>query len=574
MPQTRLGIDPANLDASDPYLREKQTFPTLNDEQIERVKAFGDVEDLSKCDVLFERGDRTVDFFLVLKGSIEIYEHTREGLSVFTVHREKQFTGEIDLFNDRKILVGGRMGEDGTVVRINRENFKKLMVAEPGIGEIITRAYILRRVALISHKQGSVTVITKGQSADTVRLERFLRRNGYPVDVLNCDEDNCEEVLSRYEITEKDLPAVLIHLGDEIVINPSNYELAEHLGLLEEIDKDDVYDVTIIGGGPSGLSAAVYAASEGLKTLLVEHEAPGGQAGTSSKIENYLGFPTGVSGQALAGRAIVQAMKFGAKILLPYSVTGIRQNSNRTYELSLCDETKLCTKSIVVASGASYRTLDLENGRAFDNAGIYYAATAMESNLCKNEEVIVVGGGNSAGQAAVFLSEHAKHVHMLVRRDGLAATMSEYLIDRIHSSPKITLHTHSEISALNGDEHHLESVTWKNSKDGSEETHDIRHVFLMIGAMANTEWLGSCFARDEKGFICTGEEVSSHSWWDLERHPMMLETSSPGIFAVGDVRAGSTKRVASGVGEGSICISQVHQYLATLTKDDELEKAA
>ncbi|MEM7651428.1 MAG: FAD-dependent oxidoreductase [Pseudomonadota bacterium] len=573
MTQSRLGVDTSTLDASDPYVRERQTFPTLNDEQIERVKAFGKIEDLKKGTVLFERGDRTVDFFLLLKGNIEIYEHTRDGVNVFTVHGYHQFTGELDLFNDRQILVGGRMGEDGTVVRVCRENFQKMMTAEPEIGEIITRAFILRRVGLISHRQGSVTLLTMGQNADTMRLERFIRRNGYPIDILNCADENCEEIFARYNIDETKLPAVLIHLGDRIVVNPTNYELATALGLVEEIDEGDIYDVTIVGGGPSGLSAAVYAASEGLKTLLIENEAPGGQASTSSKIENYLGFPTGVSGQALAGRAQVQAMKFGAKILLPYKVTEIEKfYDEKLFQISLCSKVRVRSKAVVIATGAKYRSLNLENAHSFDNAGVYYAATAMEGGLCANEEVIVVGGGNSAGQAAVFLSGHAKHVHMLVRRDGLKDTMSEYLIDRINSSPRITLHAHTEITALHGDENHLEKVEW-TTKGEAPETRDIRHVFLMIGASANTDWLGKCFALNDKGFVCTGRQVPDEQW-DEERPPMMMETSAPGIFAVGDVRAGSTKRVASGVGEGSICISQVHQYLAMRNAEEEEKKAA
>ncbi len=563
MPQPNHFADRETLDPSDPYARQKQTFPTLSDEQIERAKAFGVIEDLKQGTVLFERGDRTVDFFVLLKGNIEIYEHRRDGLNVFTVHGYHQFTGELDLFNDRQILVGGRMGEDGTVLRVNRPSFKKLLIAEPDIGEIIMRAFILRRVGLISHKQGSVSVIAAKQSADTVRIERFLRRNGYPVDVLDCHSDDCAELLDKYELTEADLPAVLIHLGERIVTNPSNYQLAQCLGLVEDIEAAQVYDVAIVGAGPAGLSAAVYAASEGLSTLLLEQEAPGGQAGTSSKIENYLGFPTGISGQALAGRAQVQAQKFGAKIALPHAVIGIEQNSGQPYELTLCSEQKVRTHAVVVASGATYRTLGIEDDRRFDNAGVYYAATSMEADLCENEDIVIVGGGNSAGQAAVFLSAHGRHVHMLVRGAGLGATMSDYLVGRINSSDKITLYTHTRITRLNGDRH-LQEVTWHNSQTDKTETHPIKHVFLMIGAVPNTDWLNGCVQLDDKGFVCTGLQIVGNEGWKLQRNPMMLETSRPGIFAVGDVRSGSIKRVASGVGEGSMSISQVHQYLEQL----------
>lgn len=565
--------DRDQLDPSDPYAREQQTFPKLSDDHIERLKAFGSIEDLPKGTVLFERGDRSVDFFVLLQGNIEIYEHRRDGENVFTTHGYHQFTGELDLFNDRKILVGGRMGEDGTVIRINRDSFRKLLVAEPTIGEIITRAFILRRVGLISHKQGSVTLLTQKQNADSVRIERFLRRNGYPVDIMECEHEDCQDIMERYNIDDDGLPAVLIHLGETVICNPTNYQLADALGLSEKVEDDMVYDVAIVGAGPSGLSAAVYAASEGLTTLLLEHEAPGGQAGTSSKIENYLGFPTGLSGQALAGRAQVQAQKFGAKILLPYSVTAIKRDSDENFELDLCSKARVKARSVVVASGAKYRTLGIENDRKFDNAGVYYAATAMEGNICRNEDIIIVGGGNSAGQAAVFLSNHAKHVHILIRRDNLADTMSEYLIDRINSSPKITLHTHTEITAMHGDRH-LENITWKNNKTSEEETHNIKHVFLMIGAVPNTEWMGDCVALDDKGFVCTGLDIVNSGKWEQDRPPMMLETNQPGIFAAGDVRSGSTKRVASGVGEGSMSISQVHQYLANLNQAETSKKAA
>ena len=547
------------VDPTDPYIRTAQTFPILTEEQIQRASLLGQEEFLPKGTILFERGQRSVDFFIVLKGNIEIYEHRHDGINVFTVHGEHQFTGELDLFNNRQILVGGRMGEDGRVLRFNRQQFLKLMAAESDIGEIFMRAFILRRTGLISHQQGSVTLIATKQSADTRRIERFLRRNGYPLQVLNYDPAWQEKAfLNNVNIKEENLPAVYIHLGEELLYNPSNLQLAECLGLVETLPPDHVYDVAIIGGGPAGLSAAVYAASEALETVLIEAEAPGGQASTSSKIENYLGFPTGISGQALAGRAQVQAQKFGATIALPLAVTNIDCQS-QPFTLTLDNQAKIKAKTIVVASGARYRTLNFEH--PFDNAGVYYAATALEASICQNEQIIVVGGGNSTGQAAVFLSRHASHVHMLVRGENLAASMSDYLIGRINASNRITLHTQTEITALKGDKH-LAEVTWHNSSTGITETHAIRHVFLMIGAVPNTHWLQNCLTLDQQGFICTGIQLIDNNAWKLQRHPMILETSVPGIFAAGDVRSGSMKRVASSVGDGATTISQVHQFLS------------
>lgn len=548
------------LDPSDPYAREKQTFPELTDEQIERIEPFGRVEDLEEGTVLFERGDRTVDFFVILKGSVQIYEHRSDGIRTITIHGEKNFTGELDLFNNRQILVGGRMGKDGTVIRLDRESFKKLIIAEPDIGEIIIRAFILRRVGLISHKQGSVTLITEKENADSVRIERFLTRNGYPVEVLHCDEDECRDVLQKYKIDRSKLPSVIIHLGERVVNNPSTFELAEYLGLVEDLPADHVYEVAVVGAGPAGLSAAVYAASEGRDTIVLEAEAPGGQAGTSSKIENYLGFPTGLSGQALAGRAQVQAMKFGATLALPHKVEGLIINGG-LYELELNNGQHVKAKTIVAACGARYRELGLENVKDYVNAGIYYAATAMEGNICKNEDVVIVGGGNSAGQAAMFLSTQAHHVYMMIRKDSLVGGMSRYLIDRIEASENITLLTNTELTELRG-KRHLEGLSWRNNVTNETTEHDIRHVFLMLGAEPNTEWLRGNVSLDDNGFIHTGTQVvDNKSWTDDERMPLLLETSKPGIFAAGDVRSGSTKRVAFAVGDGGMSVTNVHMYL-------------
>lgn len=549
------------MDPTDPYLRREQTFPTLTVEQTERIRPFGRVEVLPEGTVVFERGDRRVDFFVVLRGAIEIYEHRRSGIRVIHEHGERQFTGELDLFNDRRILVGGRVRGAGEVIRLDRAEFRRLLAAEPEIGEIIMRAFILRRMGLVSHEEGAVTLMFDEASPDQMRIERFLRRNGYPLELVDCRGVNCETQLAELGLSAVDLPAVLVHNTGETLRRPGNRELAECLGLVEEIRTDSVYDAVIVGGGPAGLSAAVYAASEGLATVVLEREAPGGQAATSSKIENFLGFPTGVSGQSLAARAQVQAQKFGAQIALPQQVVGLERREGG-FRVVLEDGRGILGTTVVVASGARYRTLDVPGAARFDNAGLYYAATAMEAGFCRGEEVIVVGGGNSAGQAAVFLSNHASHVHMLVRKPGLASTMSDYLVDRIHSSRHITLHTETEIVGLEG-ERQLARVTWRHLPSGTTEEVPISRVFLMLGARPNTEWVQGVLQLDAKGFVCTGEQVERGGEWPLERRPMMLETSLPGVFAAGDVRSGSTKRVAAAVGEGGVLVSHIHEILGT-----------
>ncbi len=558
------GENRTTSDPTDPYSRHTEIFPVLSNEQILRCKPFGTTETVKQGTVLFERGDRSVDFFIILEGNIEIYEHKRLGLNIVTVHGKHQFTGELDLFNDRQILVGGRMGVDGKVIRMSSEQFQKFMIAEPEIADIVMKAFILRRMGLITHNQASVSLITTQESPDSLRIERFLKRNGYPIEVLNYDlARETHTCLSELGISKEQLPAVFIHQGEQLLHRPSNQELAETLGLVERIEPERIYDLAIVGGGPAGLSAAVYAASEGLDVVLLEAEAPGGQAGTSSKIENYLGFPTGVSGQELADRAQVQAQKFGARIVLPNEITHIHCEK-RPFKLATENGLSFSARAIVIASGACYRRLQFNH--SFDNAGVYYAATAMESNLCKHEEIIIVGGGNSAGQAAIFLSGQARHVHMLIRSNSLSASMSDYLINRINSAQNITLHKNTEIISLNGTRH-LQEVTWQNRETGETETHPIKHVFLMLGAMPNTKWLRGCLALDEKGFIMTGTDLMEYQGWQQERYPMMLETSVPGIFAAGDVRSGSIKRVASAVGEGAMAISQVHQYLSLEMKE-------
>lgn len=558
LPQNNSGV--AAVDGADPYQREEQTFPTLKESHLNRILSFCEKETLKDGALLFERGQRSVDFFIIMSGAVEIFDTDDSGnANVFTVHRKNQFTGELDLFNDREILVSGRASGVTEVLRCKRPDFRQMVVTEPDIGEIIMRAFILRRVGLIQHMQGGVTVLGRKQDGVTLQIDRFLTRNGYPHRMLDIDTDkDSASAMEGFSIDRGDLPVVILPNG-RLLKAPSDKELADALGLTEELHPDHVYDLAVIGAGPSGLAAAVYAASEGLETIIIEKLAPGGQAGTSSKIENYLGFPTGISGQALAGRAQIQAQKFGAKLAISRNAVGLDCGGDYN-KINLEGDEAICTRALVIATGASYRKLNLENDERFEGQGIHYAATPMESKLCHDEEVAVVGGGNSAGQAAMFLSQTAKHVHLLIRSNTLAASMSSYLIDRLEASPKVTIRYQTAITELIGEDY-LESLRWQGP-DGIEDK-DIHNVFVMIGAIPNTGWIGDCLQLDDGGFIRTGSDCQG----EPTDSPYM--TSRPGIVAVGDVRSGSVKRVASGVGEGSVVIQAVHKYLAN-QKEAEL----
>ena len=557
---------PADDDTPDvrqaaPAGRDAQAFPRLSDDQIDRVAEFSHRETLPDGAVVFQRGQRMADFFVLVSGCIEIYDFDCEGdPHVFTRHCDGQFTGEIDLFSDRKVLVGGRSAGQSEVLRLGRDEFREMLAAEPDVGDIVIKAFILRRIGILEGNLGGALLIGRKDDGATLRIRSFLRRNGYPARTAHFGIDDLAQcAMDKHGLTADDLPALLCH-GEEVLKKPTVLDVAKTVGILESPDPGLTYDVAVIGSGPGGMAAAVYAASEGLKTVVLESNAPGGQAGTSSKIENYLGFPNGLSGQELAGRAQVQAQKFGATLALPMRVTGITGDAP-PYEIHLneCDPVKC--RSIVIASGATYRKLGLENDDEFDGCGIHYAATAIEAGLCEDQEVVVVGGGNSAGQAAVFLSKRTRHVHILVRGDSLAASMSDYLVRRIEASKSITLHRGTEITALRGDGH-LRSITWRDG-DGHDSDHDIEHVFLMIGAVPNTQWVGDSVQTDKKGFICTGAATKEQCNWPLsDRDPGLFETSLPAVFAIGDVRSESVKRVASAVGEGSICIQFVHQVLA------------
>ena len=550
--QQNSALDTA-LDATDPITREADTFPRLSAEMLARIARYGNEERFAAGAPIYSRGDRNVDFFVVVEGSIEIFDvDDYDKPRVFLVLRSHQFSGELNLFNEREVLVSARAGEASRLLRIRRADFRRLVSIEADIGEIVMRAFILRRVNLIRHVHGGVVVIGPAHTADTLRLIQFLSRNAYPHRLVDTEHDaGGDGFLDCLSLGAADLP-VVIAPGHRVLRKPSLAQLADDLGLTETFDHAQVFDLAVVGAGPAGLAAAVYGASEGLQTIVIESMAPGGQAGTSSKIENYLGFPTGISGQALAGRAQVQAQKFGARLALSRAVVGL-DCERAPYTLRLEDGESIRARAIVVATGARYRKLDVAGYERFEGAGIYYAATAMEADLCADQEIVVVGGGNSAGQAAVFLARSAKHVHVLVRAKGLAATMSDYLVQRIERSDRISLHPHSEVSALAGDAS-LESVTWTNRASGERTTRPARSIFVMIGAEPNTQWAAGCLELDAQGFIRTGAQAGAGA-------DSPYATSREGVYAVGDVRSGSVKRVASGVGEGSVVVQAIHRFL-------------
>src|SRR5215218_5424193 len=452
--------------------------------------------------------------------------------------------------------------KSGELIELDRQHMLSFVQNDAELGEIMMRAFILRRVELVAAGVGDVVLIGSIYSAGTLRIKEFLMRNGHPYSYIDLERDpEVQNLLDGFHVAASEIPVVICR-GEIVLRNPTNQQVADCLGFNETVDQTLVHDLVIIGAGPSGLAAAVYGASEGLDVLVLETSSPGGQAGSSSRIENYLGFPTGISGQELAARAYNQAQKFGAQVLIAKATR--LACDRKPYVVEVENGARIPTRTIVIATGAQYRRPPLKNLSRFEGAGVYYGATFVEAQSCGGEEVIVVGGGNSAGQAAVFLAETTKRVHMLIRSAGLAESMSRYLIRRIEQTPKIVLRPHTEIVALEGG-NHLESVSWQNNQTGQVEEHNIRHVFVMTGADPNTNWLDGCVALDAKGFIKTGPDLSpedlSSARWPLVRPPYLLETSLPGVLAIGDVRGGSIKRVASAVGEGSIAISFLHQVL-------------
>jgi thioredoxin reductase (NADPH) len=540
---------------------DKETFPVLTPAQIERITPLGSERAFEAGDILWEQGETNRPLMLILEGEIEILSD-RE--TVVTIHRPGNFSGDVDMIAGHPAVVRARARRAGRVLEVPAERIRSLVLTDPELSQIFLRAFILRRTLLMSRNSGNVVLIGSRHSAGTLTLQEFLTRNNQPYEYLDADRDpSVQAMLERFGVGVDDVP-VFICSGKRVLKKPTIEEVAECLGL-NRLSRDGavVRDVVVIGAGPAGLAAAVYGASEGLDVLVVESTAPGGQAGSSSRIENYLGFPTGVSGQDLASSALLQAQKFGAELVVARTAVAL-ECDRPLHRVALGGGVSVSARTVVIATGVKYRKPAIASLASFEGVGVYYGATPVEALLCRGEDVIVVGGANSAGQAAIFLSEGERRVTMLIRGEGLSSTMSRYLIRRIEETPNIELKTRTEIVNLEGADG-LERVTWKDAA-GKATTVPIRHVFIMTGANPNTAWLEHCVALDEKGFVKAGPELSpsdlAASQWPLSRPPLLFETNRPGVFAVGDVRAGSVKRVAAAVGEGSVCIQLVHKVLA------------
>lgn len=545
--------------------RSDPAFPTLSSQQIARIAARGRSRQTARGEVLVEVGDRPVPFFVILSGEVQAVRPVGTRETVIVIQHAGHFTGEGTMISGRRALARLRVSEPGEVIELTHDQVHALIQTDAELSEILMRAFIQRRLKLIAGDMGDVAIIGSMHNAGTLRVREFLTRNGHPFQYLDLDRDrDGQDMLDHFQVDVGDIP-VLICRGKAVLRNPTNGQVADCLGFNEEIDQARVCDLVVVGAGPAGLAAAVYGASEGLDVLVLESNMPGGQAGSSSRIENYLGFPTGISGLELTGRAHAQALKFGAHVMVAKGAARLGCDGQR-YTIDIDGGGQVRARAIIIATGAEYRKPFLENLSKFEGAGVYYGATPMERQLCDGQEVAIVGGANSAGQAAVFLASKARRVHMLVRGSGLAETMSRYLIRRIEDNPDIVLRTRTQIVALEGNGR-LERIQWRNEETGQLERHDIGHVFMMTGAAPNTKWLDGCVALDEKGFVKTGPDLSAEelarSSWPLARSPFLLETSRPGIFAVGDVRGGNVKRVASAVGEGSIAVAFVHQVLRT-----------
>jgi thioredoxin reductase (NADPH) len=543
--------------------RDDQALPVFSEAELARIGRFGERRQYRRGERLFASGERAPGMFVVLKGTLTMSQRDGLGHVVPIVrHGPGQFTGEVAQLSSGVALVDADADDDVEVLLISPDRIRALIVAEADLGERVVRALILRRIAHIESDGGGPVLIGELESPDMLRLENFLRRNGQPHHAVDPSQDAAAgALLAQYGANPHDV--LVACANGSMLLTPSEDSLARCLGMLDTLERDELFDVAVVGAGPAGLATAVYAASEGLRVIVVECRSFGGQAGASARIENYLGFPTGISGQALAGRAFVQAQKFGAEMLIPAQAASLdcaQAGRDGELRLKLTDGRTLRSRTVVIASGARYRRPAVPRLAEFQSRGIWYWASVLEAKLCAGEEVAIVGGGNSAGQAAVFLASHASKVHMLIRGECLAASMSRYLIDRIAATPSIKLHPYTEVAQLYGDTGgRLASISWRDRRTAVETTHQLRNLFVFIGADPETEWLDGCgVVLDANGFVVTGAPAQSAEG----RVPVALESSVPGVYAVGDVRSASVKRVGGAIGEGAAAVALIHQHLS------------
>ena len=539
-------------------VRREQAFPVLEKPEMERLCRFGEKHSYSAGEYLAKTGEVGPGMFLILSGEVVVTQRDDfKSHDPIVTYGPGSFGGELAQLSGRPALVDAIARTAVEALVIPSRRLSDLLVEEAELGERVMRALILRRVGLIEAGAGGPVIVGRADNGDVLRLEGFLARNGHPSQSLDPEADvDAKALLERFHIESFELPIVLCP-GGQMLRNPSEVELARCLGLVRPLDAAKLYDVVIVGAGPSGLAASVYAASEGLSVLVLDRHAFGGQAGASARIENYLGFPTGITGRALMGRAYTQAQKFGAEMAIPDEVASLEDNANSDGEfvLDLSSAERVRARTVIIASGARYRRLDIENLSAFEGSSVHYWASPLEGRLCAGQEVALVGAGNSAGQAAVYLASQVAKVWMIVRGTSLAASMSRYLIDRLGALSNVEILTQTKVSALEGEGGVLSAIRWRRLPSGEESRRAIRHLFLFIGAEPNTLWLSnSGVALDAKGFVRTGTDVGP------ER--AALETSRPGVFAIGDVRCGSSKRVAAAVGEGAQVVAAIHAYLA------------
>jgi thioredoxin reductase (NADPH) len=538
--------------------RRDQMLPELDPLEIERMRRFGETRNFAKGDVILTAGEVGPGLVVILSGEVDIVRHESISNSVIVTYGSGQFMGELAQLAGRPALADAIAKTPVQALMIAPERLRALLIAEAELGERIMRAFILRRVGLLEIGAGPI-IVGRVENGDVLRLESFLRQNGHPHQLLDPSaDDEAKALIERFRVDPSQLPIVLCP-GGQMLRNPSEQQLARCLGLVRPIDPERVYDVAVVGAGPAGLATAVYAASEGLSVLVLDSRAFGGQAGASARIENYLGFPTGITGIALMARAYNQAEKFGAEMAIPDEVSALsaRTDASGNFVLRLSNDEQVRTHSVVIASGARYRRPPVEQLHAFEGSSVHYWATPLEGKLCAKQDIVLIGGGNSAGQAAVYLASQSAKVWMLIRGDDIGASMSRYLIDRIEGHANIEVLTRAQVTGLEGRDGILEAVRWRVGPNGQEVRRSIRHLFLFIGADPNTDWLaGSDVSLDAKGFVLTGEDAGG------DRH--VLETSRHGIFAIGDVRSKSTKRVAAAVGEGAQVVAALHSYLATI----------